>query len=589
MINNRESGVFMPTKTINQIKLISFKLKELEQLKNHFDKSSAKKKMILIRWFETKKILNAKMLTTYHDTLSFIRAYPDNSLILKAVDRELFNFGKRVDLYKKETRDKNAAKLLNSGISGSTVEHPFSLGVIKLLLKYYPKKLSVDWENLLESVPDEIFSTLPLLLAWHENDALDNDDYTDVPGWLKIAGQKKSRSDIETLVKIFTSSAVPSNIQDYLFEKFEIPIEWNLNDSNGSRSKKRLPFNKVFYQREPIIRRTSDLRAEFTKPAKPLKLLSERRGKELVQQVNEVLAVRYRELHPLTYANPKEVYLYEPGRGVQIYLFGSIPEIRLPLESNFGAMLVRNGLPIGYGVGATLLERVEIAINIFPAFRTGESSFIIEHFFKLFYNHFGSRVFLVNKFQMGDGDDEPIHSGAFWFYYKLGFRAVKQKIRRMAEKEHSKIKSHKNYRSSFQTLKRLSKSDVFLHFEPDQMNDFHEISLMNLGYIVTRSIGKHYHGDRALATNKSVAKLEKSLSLRGWQKWPEGEIHALKRMAPLLSKIPGLSKWSLKDKKNLIEIIRAKGCTTERKYAILSTKHTKYINALWRLSQVNTE
>ncbi len=576
----------MSLKTKNQIKSISFKLKQLDQLKTQFDKSSAKKKLSFIKWLESNKILNAKMLIAYHDTLSFLRAYPDNSLIFKTVEKELQTFGKRVKHYKKETRDKNASKLLNSGISGSMVEHPFSLGVIKLLLKNYPDKLSVDWENLLDSVADEIFSTLPLLVAWHENDALDNDDYTDVPGWLDIAGQKKSNSDIETLVKTFMSSSVPSNIQDYLFEKFEIPFGWYLSDTNGSRSKKRLPFNKVFYQKEPIKKRTSDLRAEFRKPAKPLKLLSERKGKELVQHVNEVLAVRYRELHPLTYANPREVYLYEPGRGVQIYLFGSIPEIRLPLESNIGAMLVRNGLPIGYGVGATLFERVEIAINIFPAFRTGESSFIIEQFFKLFYKHFGSRVFLVNKFQMGDGDDEPIHSGAFWFYYKLGFRAVKQKIRRLAEKEHQKIKTHKKYRSSFQTLKRLSKSDVFMHSDPGQMSGFSELSLMNLGYIITKSIGKDYHGDRAKAICKSIEKLEKCLNLRGWQKWPAGEIMALKRIAPLLSNIPGINKWSAEDKKKLIEVIRAKGCPTERKYAILSTKHARYQEALEELAKI---
>ena len=162
-------------------------------------------------------------------------------------------------------------------------------------------------------------------------------------------------------------------------------------------------------------------------------------GKQLVRKVSEVLSVRFRELFPLTNANPAEVYLCEPGRGLQMYIYGSLPEARLPLEANFGAMFTRNGLPVGYGVGVVLFDRVEIAVNVFPAFRSGESAFLIEQFFRVFYHHFGSRLFLVQRGQMGYGDDEPLKSGAFWFYYKLGFRALDAGVRDLAEQEHQKI------------------------------------------------------------------------------------------------------------------------------------------------------
>lgn len=261
-----------------------------------------------------------------------------------------------------------------------------------------------------------------------------------------------------------------------------------------------------------------------------------------------------------------------------------MPEVRLPLESNYGAMIIRNGLPIGYGVAACLFDRVEIAINIFPAFRTGESSYIIEQFLKLFHDHFNSRVFLVNSFQMGDGDDEPIHAGAFWFYYKLGFRAINTKIRSLAEKEYQKITTKKNYRSSFQTLKRLSKSDVYMHINVEQMSDWQDLSLMNLGYIVTKLVGSKYNGNRKLAVKKSIHKLEKSLNHLGWKNWTDNEITSLERMAPLIVNIPNLSKLSKVDKVKLVEIIKAKGSNQERKYTLLSNKHSIYKAVLKKLA-----
>ena len=62
-------------------------------------------------------------------------------------------------------------------------------------------------------------------------------------------------------------------------------------------------------------------------------------------------------------AHPAEVYVNEPGRGVQIVLYGMEPEMRLPFETNWGYMLVRNGVPVGYGVAANWFDRAEIAID----------------------------------------------------------------------------------------------------------------------------------------------------------------------------------------------------------------------------------
>lgn len=560
-------------------------IRRLQELRRRFDQPSASKKLALLQKFDSQGIINSDQLLAYHDILSFMRAYPDNAGILATAERELQTFGKRVEYYRQNSRDHEGQKLLNSGIADTLVWYAFGYETCRHLLKWYPKAVEIDWDNVDEDADFNTTDLLQLLVAWQENDAIDNDWTLDTREWFGIARGRKTHSGLETLCKLFAASALPQNAQEYLFEKLELPISWDLTNSPASRSTKRLPSKKVFYQRKPLRGRTPDLRAELAKPPAALRPLSLREGRKQVRSINEVLAVRTRELQPLTYANPEEVYLYEPGRGVQIFIYGARPEIRLPLESNFGAMLVRNGLPVGYGVGATLFDRVEIAINVFPAFRSGESSFIIEHFFKLFHHHFGSNVLLVRSRQMGDGDNEPLQSGAFWFYYKLGFRAIDPKVRRLAEKEHEVIRKNKGYRSSIRMLKRLAKSDVFFHVDPSKMDSYREFPIVNLGYVVTKYFADEFDGNRGVGTQKAMFEVRRCLSMRNLNRWSKDEITAFERMAPLLDNIPDLANWTTKEKASLVRIIRAKGSTHERDFLLLSNRHTRFKAALEELAQ----
>lgn len=574
-----------PQKNHHKVKAL---IKQLIDLHSIFDASATKKKLSLLKNLSRQTITGSKTLITYHDHLSFMRAYPDNAQILKLVENELKSFGKRISTYKTKTRDKEAAELYNSGIVNTISEYAYSLGVVEHLLTNYPKNLSIDWETN-DDIPDKMTNFISYLLSWQENDTFDNDDYLDLNEWLEFARGKTSHGDLETFVKLVNCSELPRILQMHFYDSLDISVTWELKNSKGSRTLRRFPCKKYFYQKEPLRRRSKDLRDELKKPAAKLKHLPVKEGLNKVRDINEILAVRNRELYPLTYSNPAEVYLYEPGRGVQIYIFGALPEIRLPLESNFGALLIRNGLPIGYGVGATLFDRVEIAINIFPAFRGGESAFIIEQFFTMFHKHFNSNIFLVRSYQIGDDNDEAINSGALWFYYKLGFRHVNEQIRKLVEKEAQKIANSKTYRTSQNQLKKLAKSDVFLHFDPNKMDGFKELSIINLGRVVTDCAAKKYDGNRKLMSQKSIEIIEKVLPMKNRSSWSVDELTALKRMAPLLANIPDLARWSQKDKKGLVDIIRSKGSTCERRHSVLAGKHKKFKTALEKLASKYSE
>ncbi|MFO1316643.1 MAG: hypothetical protein U1F58_13655 [Burkholderiales bacterium] len=51
---------------------------------------------------------------------------------------------------------------------------------------------------------------------------------------------------------------------------------------------------------------------------------------------------------------------------------------------------------------------------------------------RAFHTLYGSGRFVVNPYQFGAGNAEAIASGAFWFYYRLGFRPAHALTRALA-------------------------------------------------------------------------------------------------------------------------------------------------------------
>jgi hypothetical protein len=229
-----------------------------------------------------------------------------------------------------------------------------------------------------------------------------------------------------------------------------------------------------------------------------------------------------------------------------------------------------------------------MAINIFPEFRSGESSFIIEQLLHLFVAHFAPRVLVIRAFQIGDDNEEALESGAFWFYYKLGFRPVQPRARALAEAEQARIAADRTYRSPLSTLKKLAKSDMFFHLDAGQMDSYREISVARVGYAVTAFIAREFGGNRRLAERASVQRVAQLLEITDWKHWAADEITGFHRMAPLLACLPGIARWSVRDRRQLARIVRVKGSRRERDYALLASRHRRFRDAVEQLANETT-
>ncbi len=119
-------------------------------------------------------------------------------------------------------------------------------------------------------------------------------------------------------------------------------------------------------------------------------------------------------------------------------------------------MYFKNGVPVGYVEVMELDGRMEVGFNLFYTFRQGETVWLYIRLMKLFRERFRVTSFYVAPYQLGHDNDEAIESGAFWFYYKLGFRPESREAAVLAEREAAKIAGTAGHRTSARILRKLA-------------------------------------------------------------------------------------------------------------------------------------
>ncbi len=167
-----------------------------------------------------------------------------------------------------------------------------------------------------------------------------------------------------------------------------------------------------------------------------------------MNMIREIMLVRYRELYGTTLGDPRSVVRADVGRGVSIYLWNLYPARRLPLRAYVAGFTLKNGVPINYVEAIGLCEWMEVGFNTFYTFRGGEVAWIYAQALRCLVELTGAKCISMYPYQLGDGNEEAIESGAFWFYRKLGFRPGRKDLLKLAEREEQRIARDPKYRTS---------------------------------------------------------------------------------------------------------------------------------------------
>jgi hypothetical protein len=498
----------------------------------------------------------AEALLARHERLCFERAFPRSAAARRRAEHALAGFERLVG--------KRRDELANTGIAGTIYHYPFNHAMARWLSARYGSAVEIDWAAYRRRAWDDVAALLSLAVAWAENEGLDDDD---VPSWewIRVAKGRDRRTDLAWLLDLLAAQRFAPALEAHLYESLNLPLRWDLAGCRDAITHARLP-GRPFYHRTLRTGRPADFAAEVRRPPGRLRLLAPAAGRRVIDAARAALSQREREFHVIVHGHDREVYAVAAGRGLDLYVIGLAPALRLTLESDYGALLVKNGVPIGYGYAVLLFDRADIGINIFPGYRGGESAYVFDRFCAVFHHHFGARTFVMRRYQVGHHNPEGIDAGSFWFYHRLGFRPLDHAVRRAAEVEAARLARRPGTRSTPATLRRLARSDLVLDIGGAPAERFRDVDVRAVGLAVTRAVRRHHGGDRARAVRESVRHVARAL----------GAASVPPRLAPVAALVPGLARWEPGQRRHLLALLRSKERPRERPFVLAMLRHARW-------------
>jgi hypothetical protein len=335
------------------------------------------------------------------------------------------------------------------------------------------------------------------------------------------------------------------------------------------------PVRKVFFHDRPLIqRREVALKTELNSPLIPVTRVSPAEAQTVIDLARETSAVRYRELHGFTYGDASRVLRADLGRGMEAFVIGVAPENRLPLRAYHAAIMLKNGVPVGYFEGLSIFERMESGFNLYYTFREGETAWLYARVLRLMRQLLGVTVFSIDPYQVGHENEEGIESGAYWFYRKLGFRPVRPELMKLTQAEEQKIASQRDYRTSARTLRRLAAGHMIFELDQTSAGNWDRFQIRNLALAVQRRMADRFNGKAELLRSEAIRFVQQT-SGAPMSSLNDAEQAAAENLALVMAMIPNFQDWNKQEKELATKIMRAKAHPDEARYLHLMQKHKR--------------
>ncbi len=551
-------------------------LRELERLEASFGPGIAGRKLAALAGLYRARLHTAREVERLHEALCFLHAYPDDGRILATVLVLLASFADRADL------ERHAGALTNSGIEGTTICFPFFWPTARWLARRWPDHLHIAWDEREDEKRDRLEALLPLLAHPAESPGLDELDLG-LQGWIDRMKPERE-TDAAFLIRRFEDLPGDDRLRETLYDGLDIPIRLRPGRGTPARTLARRPIPRAHYLRRPLGGPRPDLAREALRRPRSVRALSVREGRQVIDLARSAMVARSRDLDIFSYGDPRDVRLVDCGEGFEFACIGAIPERRLLLECVYGFLTLRNQVPVGYVLTSALFGSSEIAYNVFDTYRGAEAAQIYARFVAVARHLFGSDQFTIFPFQLGEGNDEALDSGAWWFYYKLGYRPRDPGVRRRVRTELARLRANPRYRSSRATLERLATANLYFRLGPDRDDVIGEVPLPNVGIAVTDFLATHFGSDDR-GRERCPAEAAARLGIRSRRGWTPDERRAWRDWAPLVLTLPGVERWSSVEKQALVRVIRAKGGRRESDFARRFDQHRKLRRAIARLAR----
>lgn len=437
-------------------------LHSLQKIATRFDEQAGLLKTGLLNSLSGLALPSGKYLLRYHDILLFFCAYPQHARLLKLSEKEL----KRIAAHLKKSSATKKSLHVNEGLPYTDTITRFSPDLISWL------SLQKDINAIFDSMPEPslpinevMIVTLPSLLKEETTAGLDFE------GLMEVLHIKPAHYVSFLLGQL---EQLDPLVRDIIMEHMDVFVKLVPTNLQFSRAFNRIPVQSAYYRQE-LLKQFDHLQL-INEPIPDALVMSKTDHQQLCKVIKYAMPLTQREIDTASYLDEDSVRLFQLERGVMVAIHAMIPQRQLPLESSVGFTLFKNGIPVSYGGTWIFGPRARFGLNIFDAFRGGESGYTLCQLLRVFRQVFSISYFEVESYMFGYANPEGINTGAFWFYYKYGFRPVNKELMKLAKQEKHKIKTRKNYLSSEKTLIRFTQSNMALNLGDSISTDVPEIT-----------------------------------------------------------------------------------------------------------------
>ena len=548
-------------------------LDRAEAIRLQFGAEFERERYTLFKRLDAATFRTPKDLKRFHELVVFARAWPDSPRVLGLARKIAKAFAERDDLQPHRER------LLGSGIAGTDIEYSFYLPTANWLGQSFPQHLDIDWDVF--DADDELDTLLKHAALFAEQQGLNSYGYKGKDRLKKMRGQDTT-ADGAFLLSLLELLAMDPRIKEQYYDNLAMPFVLRPGPGTPSRTTLDARPQTIHYHTRPLKSQAMDLK-QAAKQRLPETRVTGTKAKKLIALARGVMVTTFRDIDPIAYADPDDIRIVDAGEGLQIVMLGVIPERRFLLECEYGHLILKNGVPVGYGSAWSLYGSCSLNFNIFPSFRGGQGVEIFASTVAAYRQLFDADTFVAEPYQLGEDNEEAIQSGAWWFYNKLGYVPHDKNTQKLANAEINKRRTRKNYRSSPATLRRLADSSMFFPLERTRKDVLGLIELEAVGLAVTDYLAKTYGANRQRAEagcEKQVCELldiDRNPLSTGQRLW-------LRQWSPLIASLKSVSEWPANDRTALRAVLLAKGGPDQSRYVQLFDRHKKLRDAILQLS-----
>lgn len=545
-------------------------LAALERERDVYSRGSALRKLQLLRLLARATLRSARQVERLHELLCFLRAYPDDARVLAQVEAMLARFDRRADL-----RAQRAA-LAHTGIAGTDTGYPFFWPTALWLARRWPARLRLDRSDALAG--DNIARALPILVTALEAAALKE---LALPGYEAIDRLRGRVPDAVFLIERIAAMPGDAFTREAFYDDINPSCTLAAGRDTPARTREKFAGARIAWQTGPLRRGRPDLRREIARAPHALRRLSPRDGQAVIELARGAMIARQRDLDAFAYGHADDAWLVDDGDGHSFVLNGVEPERRAPLAAIYGGLILRSGVPVGYLQADLVGRSAALSFNTFETFRGGESAWLFARMLAMLHHVFGATSFTLDPYQLGHGNDEGIASGAWWFYFKLGFRPRAADARRIARAELARIARDPRHRSSEDTLRALARRHLYFELDPARPLPLPPLARIGLG--AARLLDRTGGVDREGALTDCSRAALRRCGLKSFAGFTDDERRAWGRCAPLVLLLPGVERWPARERHAAADVLRAKGGRSEREFVRRLVAHARLHAALFAL------